>query len=278
MQVLSTFTQLFVNATIPDYWLETTAEQLAFLRFLESLASLDVLPLGAPDGVPDLDLAAPLAYHGISEGGNNGQAILAYAPELKSAALMVGGARLAEVLVHQQAQVFLDFVPSVIVGVLPSEIWVGVSLFQTIFDRQDRHNHLEFAFRRPLEIAGTTRKASVLLVEGLDDSLVPNHATESAAFQLGLPHLAPVQRAVPFLQVVTGPLRANLDAETTGGFFQYVPIGVPGIPPTPGCDDIGEPEGHYCAQSALESRRQRVHFFQSALGAEPPEIIDPFAE
>ena len=137
-------------------------------------------------------------------------------------------------------------------------------------------NDLEFAFRRPLEIAGTTRKASVLLVEGLDDSLVPNHATESAAYQLGLPHLAPVQRAVPFLSVVTGPVRANLDPETTGAFFQYVPVGVPGIPETPSC--VLEPEGHYCAQSAVESVEQRTHFFQSGLGDAPPEIIDPFAE
>jgi hypothetical protein len=277
-QVLNVFGNLFANGTLPDHWLETTAEQLAFLRFVRSLGDLDVLPLGAPDGVPDLDLAAPLSYHGISEGGNNGQALVPYAPELRAAALMVGGARLAETLVHQQAPIFLEQVPAFVPGLVPAEVWVGVSLFQMGFDRQDRQSHLAFAFQRAVEVDGTTRKASVLLVEGLDDSLVPNHATDSAAFVLGVPHLAPAQRAVPFLPIAVGPLRANLGPETTGAFFQYVPTGVDGIPPTPGCLALSPgsaSEGHYCAQSAAESQRQRVDFFQSAL-AGVPEIASPF--
>jgi hypothetical protein len=278
MQVQNVFGNLFVNGRVPDHWLETTAEQLAFLRFIGSLGDLDVLPLGAPDGLPDLDLSAPLAYHGISEGGNNGQALLPYAPELHAAALVVGGARLAETLVHQQAQLFLEQVPAFIPGLVPSEIWVGVSLFQTVFDRQDHHNQLPFAFRTPVEVDGTTRKASVLLIEGLDDSLVPNHATDSTAFQLGLPHLAPVQRPVPLLPVVLGPLQANLGPETTGAFFQYVPTGVTGIPPTPGCAALppdSASEGHYCAQSAVESQQQRLDFLQSALLG-VPVIASPF--
>jgi hypothetical protein len=277
-QVLNVFGNLFANGTLPDHWLETTAEQLAFLRFVQSLGDLDVLPLGAPDGLPDLDLALPLSYHGISEGGNNGQALVPYAPELRAAALVVGGARLAETLVHQQAQLFLEQVPAFVPGLVPAEVWVGVSLFQMGFDRQDRQSHLAFAFQRPVEVDGTTRKASVLLIEGLDDSLVPNHATDSAAFVLGVPHLAPVQWLVPFLPAATGPLRANLGPETTGAFFQYVPTGVDGIPPTPGClalSPSSASEGHYCAQSAAESRAQRVDFFQSAL-AGVPEIASPF--
>jgi hypothetical protein len=59
-----------------------------------------------------------------------------------------------------------------------------------------------------------------------------------------------------------------------------VPRGVEGVDPTPGCDDstLAESsarEGHYCAQSAEESLRQRVHFFETALGEDAPEIIDP---
>ncbi len=51
---------------------------------------------------------------------------------------------------------------------------------------------------------------------------------------------------------------------TTGAFFQYVPIGVHGIDPTPGCAVLSPSsggEGHYCAQSAAESFRQRAMFF-----------------
>ncbi|MCG8592627.1 MAG: hypothetical protein MJE66_25330, partial [Proteobacteria bacterium] len=283
-QVLNIFGLLVGFAALPDHWVETRAEQLAFLRFVqEGLGDLDVLPLGAPDGVPDLAVDEPLAYFGISEGGNNGQGFLAYAPEVKSAALVVGGSRLAEVLVHQQAQTFLDLVPSFFPSLTPADIWVGVSLFQGLFDRQDNHNHARFVYRDPVVVNGTTQKASILVTEGLEDSLVPNHATESLAWQLGpIPHLGPVQRAVPFLEVVTGPVMANIDPETTAAFYQYVPVGIPGIPPSPGClallptNPTTAQEGHYCAQSAAEARLQRLHWFESALTG-TPVAIDPLA-
>jgi hypothetical protein len=59
-----------------------------------------------------------------------------------------------------------------------------------------------------------------------------------------------------------------------------VPKGVESVDPTPGCDEpalaeSSAQEGHYCAQSAEESLRQRVHFFETALGEGAPEIIDP---
>lgn len=58
--------------------------------------------------------------------------------------------------------------------------------------------------------------------------------------------------------------------------MQYVPAGVPGIPPTPGC--ASQPNGHFCAQSAAESELQRTVFFQSALTDPAPVIVDPFAD
>ena len=74
-----------------------------------------------------------------------------------------------------------------------------------------------------------------------------------------------------------------LAAQTTAALYQYVPSGVEGSDPTPGCDDpaLAESsarEGHYCAQSAEESLRQRVRFFEAALGEEAPEIIDPLTQ
>ena len=74
---------------------------------------------------------------------------------------------------------------------------------------------------------------------------------------------------------------ANIAPRTTAAFFQYVPVGVAGIPATPGCvvlpPYIGG-EGHYCAQSAAESLHQRVVFFQTAVEDPVPTIINPFAE
>lgn len=279
-QVVAIFFGLLRVQRIPDFWVQLNGEQLAFLRLISALGELDVLPLGAPDGIPDLDVNAPLSYVGISQGANYAPGLLAYAPEIKAAASMVGGARLTEVLLHQQAETFITQLGMVFPNMTPADIWAGLSLFQAIYDNQDQHNHARFLYRQPIEVLGTTRKASLLVVEGLNDSLVPNHATESLAWALGpIPHLAPVQRVVPFLDVVEGPVVANIDAETTAAFFQYVPVGIDGIDPTPGCtvlSDRSAREGHYCAQGAEESLRQRREFFLSALEEGPPVIINPF--
>jgi hypothetical protein len=276
LQVAPVLGGIVTNAKIPDFWIETRSEMLAFLRLFDGLGTLDVLPVGAPDGVPELDIQAPRVYLGISEGGNNGQGFLPYAPEIRAGAVMVGGARLGEVLIHQGADLFLNVLGAIYPGMTATDIWVGLSLFQTIFDVQDAHNHVRFLYRDRLEVAGTLTKPSVLVVEGLDDTLVPNHATDSMAFSMGpIPHIQPVQRAVPFLEVVSGPISGNIDAQTTSGFYQYVPAGTPGIPTTPGCES--QPEGHYCAQSAPASFEQRRVFFQSALDG-VPLIIDPMAE
>ena len=105
---------------------------------------------------------------------------------------------------------------------------------------------------------------------------MPNNSTRSLAWLLGpIPHLEPVQQAVPFLTPVAGPIRTNVDDATTSAFVQYVPAGVPGIPPTPGC--VGQTNGHFCAQSAAESELQRRVFFQSALADPVPVIVNPFA-
>ncbi len=280
-QVAPVLTSILANARIPDYWAETRAEQLAFVRLLDGLGTLDVLPLGAPDGVPDLDPAAPRLYLGISEGANNGPGLLPYAPEIRAAALVAGGARLAEVLLHQAAPLFLNTLGAVFPSLTPAEIWLGLSLFQHLYDDQDAHNHARFLYRDPVDAGADARRASVLVIEGLNDSLVPNHATDSVAWALGpLPHLAPVQRAVPFLSVVAGPLQGNVAPDTTAAFYQYVPTGIDDIDPTPGCATLppsSGSEGHYCPQSAPESFHQRAVFFRSALDG-TPLIIDPLAE
>ncbi len=280
-QVTAVFFALVQDRRIPDYWTELNGEQIAFVRLLQSMGSLDVLPVGEPDGVPELDTGAPLTYVGISQGANYAPGLLPYAPEIKAAALVVGGARLMETLIHQRPDDFVRLLGQVFPNMTAADIWMGLSLFQHNFDRQDQHNHARFLYREPLAINGITPKASILLIEGLEDSLVPNHATDALAWLMGpLPHLRPIARPVPFLAAADPPIRGNVDEATTAAFFQYVPAGVPGLPPTPGCavlaPTVGS-EGHYCAQAAPESRRQRSIFLRSALLPGAPEIVDPFA-
>ena len=143
-----------------------------------------------------------------------------------------------------------------------------------IFDHQDPHNHAAFLYRNRLEVAGTTRKASVLLTEGVGDTVVPNSLTRSLAWTFGpIPHLAPIQESTPILEPTTGPVTANIDSETTAAFYQFVPAGIPSIPHTPGC--ANEPEGHFCAQGAPEAQLQRVLFLRSAVDDPVPTIVDP---
>ncbi len=275
-QVTAVFLGLLQTHHVPDYWAETNAEQIAFIRAIRSLDTLDVLPLDVPDGIPDLNVTAPLGYFGISNGSFHGPGLLPYAPEIRAAALTVGGAPLVETLIHQQADTFVSQVGAFFVSATPADIWVAVSMFQTIFDRQDGHNQAWFMYRQPFPVAGTLDKASVLLTEGLNDSMVPNNGTEALAWLLGpVPLLNPVQRAVTFLPIATAPLSANIDSRTTAALFQYVPAGVPGIDPTADCES--QFEGHFCPQTAEPAIRQRVEFFRSALDDPAPRIIDPLA-
>ena len=66
------------------------SDQLELFRFVTTLGSLDVLPLGAPDGIPDVD-ASRILYIGESFGAVLGATALALGPEAHAACLTVGG-------------------------------------------------------------------------------------------------------------------------------------------------------------------------------------------
>jgi hypothetical protein len=280
-QFLAIFGAIVFSQKVPDFYVETYGEQLAFLRLIESLGTLDLLPLGAPDGVPDLDPTLPLTYEGISFGGVHGGALMPYAPEIRAAALIAGGGNFAERLFLQDetdplgtGSFFFSTLPATIPAVRVSDVWVGLQWFQTIFDPQDPNVHALFTYtERRFPVDGTLRKPSILIVEGIDDSFSPNNATRQQAFATGpIPQLAPIAEPAVALEQVGDPISvANVDAETTAGLVQYVPFGIPGLTATPGCGL----EGHFCAQSATDARRQRTAFFRTAVDDGVPSIIDP---
>jgi hypothetical protein len=270
------FQTLILEGRFPDFAMQTYGDQMAFLRVIEQLGSLDRVPFPDGDGVPDLDLEAPLTYLGISMGSIHGSAFLSYAPEIEAAALVVGAQRQGET--YFNGGTFIDKFPAslreLLPNVTPTDFWVGLSIFQMIFDHQDAHQHAVFLYRNRLEVAGTTRKASVLFQEGVGDMLIPNNATRSLAWTFGpIPHLEPVWDPTPILEPITSPVMANIDPETTAVFYQFVAAGVSGIPPTPGCEN--EPDGHFCAQDAPAALLQRVLFLRSAVEQAVPTIVDP---
>jgi len=267
-QIGATFFFLLQTRELPAFWNQTGADMIHWLRALQGLGSADWLPVGAPDGLPDLD-PARLLYHGISEGGNNALRFLPYAPEILAATPTVGGGRLVETLLHQLDTGLLSTLEGFIPGVRPVQTLVGLSLFQHGFDAQEAHSYARFAYRAPLAIPGLpgARAPSVLWTEGIGDSLVPNNATRSAARELGIPTMRPVKQGSPVLTEVDGPLRGNLGGDRTVGHFQFDPA------TTPSCGPGAE--GHYCPQDAPSAQAQRLHFFHTALQDAAPEIIDP---
>lgn len=286
-QIFQIMGYLLLLKRIPDYFVETNAEQLSFLRAIEALAAIPRFRVGGPDApegemLYGIDGSKPLGYVGVSEGANHAPAFLAFAPEVRAAALIGGGRRFAEVLVHQRPEAI--FTPLAGLGftqLRPTDIWVALALFQMIFDRQDAHNFAPYVYREPFEIAGTTRRASILLTEGLGDSAVPNNVTEALAWALGpIPQLKPAPRRVPTLELAKSPVVANIDDRTTAAFYQFVPQGVADIAPTPGCaspplSPQSANEGHYCVQNAAEALLQRLVFLETALTDEAPLIVNP---
>ncbi|MEM7136279.1 MAG: hypothetical protein AAF500_06870 [Myxococcota bacterium] len=270
---------LLLNGTLPDFDIQTTGEQLAFIRFIEELDELDLVPFGNPDGQPDLDVSRPLTYDGISSGANRGQAFVPYAPEVVAAALVVGGGRGAEILFFQDivnpdgvGSPLLNAVTLFAPSIRPIDVWLGIALYQLVLDPQDQHNHASFMYANPIEVGGTRKKPSVLVQEGIGDTFVPNNATRSLVFALGAtPLVGPVAQPVPYLSEADAPLAANVDAQTTSAYAQYVPAGIPGLPETPGCEF--ETEGHFCAQVARGSLDQRMTFFRTALESEAPTVV-----
>ena len=262
---------------LPGFWMQTLGEQLAFLRALAELADLDLLPLGAPDGVPDIDLSK-LFYAGVSGGATQGAMLLPYAPEIAAAHLAVGSGRLVETTVHQESPQGSNVLPLVRLAfpkLPPSELWSSLHVLQMIFDEQEAQTHAARLFRDPIEVDGTTRKPSILWSEGLNDGQSPPTARRAAANAIGLPLLEPVREAVAVLSTEPTPVSANIDAATTGGVFQYVPGGVPGVPATADCE--GTSEGHFCGAASHPALLQRALFFVSALGG-PPIIANPFLD
>lgn len=281
-------THLLLFGRVPDYWIETTGEQLSFLRMLTQLCrdGCDFVPYGAPDGQPDLDMSKALTYVGVSEGSNKGQALMTYAPEIRAGALVTGALRGQEIFFVQDpvgpngnGTGFLDAINSLIAPNLrPVDLWVGFSIFQLGFDYQDPQNHAAFMYANPIEVAGTTQKPSVLIQEGIIDVGIPTNCTRGLAHTMGLvPIVDRVAEVVPYLSVASTPLMGNFQSGTrTAGLAQYVAANASDLTVTAGCEcpPACGLDGHYCGQQAPSSVSQRVRFLQTAVSDPVPTIFN----
>jgi dienelactone hydrolase len=244
---------------------QTQADLMGLLRAVEGM--------GTPESFPEID-PTRIFYRGISFGAHHSLGFLPFAPEITAAVSVVGGGRTFENTLHQ-----LDFYGTLpgLQAVLPNAnatiLLVGLAALQNDADRDDPIYLARHLYRERLAIAGERDPAppSLLWLEGIDDSIVSNNATRSAAGELGLAQVEPIEARTSFEPALPAPVAGNVAPGVTGGHFQYRPL------TTPSCVGVLQLEGHYCPQIAAEAAAQILHFFATAETG-TAEIVNPLLE
>jgi hypothetical protein len=211
-------TQTFDIGRARDNFRQMASDQLELVRFIGSLGDLDLLPVGAPDGVPDLDVSRIL-YIGHSFGSVQGPTIFALAPEITQACWNVGGDGLMTLL--RDSGTFSLLVKSMTPpGTPEGSVARFFAVTQAIVDPGDPLNFARYGTEEALDgVPGWTAR-DVLLQEVLDDSIVPNSTSEALARALGL-ELADAIRPVSGLAGVSAPVTGNLASGATGVLAQF---------------------------------------------------------
>lgn len=212
-------TKSFDIGAARDNFRQMAADQLELVRFVKSLDTLDVLPVGAPDGIPDLD-TTKIVYLGHSFGSVMGATIAALAPEIRAAVWNVGGDGLMQLL--RDSNTF-SLLASALrpPGTTKGEVERFFGISQAIIDRGDPINWARYVTLDSLPGVGDGHARDVLLQEVVDDSIVPNSTSEALARAAGLSLVEPKVRDVGGLASAHAPLTGNLPSGATGGIFQF---------------------------------------------------------
>lgn len=204
---------------------QAMANQLALAAARASISALPELQRG---GASVLD-ASEAYFVGISQGHILGGTYLALSPEIRRAALEVGGANFSFMMFR--ARPFAAFLAVIGMSVPDkAEQQLFASISQTTFDRIDPLTWAPHVLRDALPDA--PRDRVILLQMGLGDTQVPNAASELHARALGVRFVTPSVRAVPGLEGVAAP--------TSESAMQVFDLGVSplpgalGIPPNDG--------------------------------------------
>jgi hypothetical protein len=138
------------------------------------------------DGVPIID-RRELFYHGNSQGGIEGAAFMALAPNLVRGVLGVGASNYSFLL-----QRSIDFNPFffVLAQAYPNVVDRAVlyGLIQQLWDRAEPNGYLSRLIENPLP---NTPAKKILIHTGINDSQVSHYATEIQVRSLGIPAMAP---------------------------------------------------------------------------------------
>jgi hypothetical protein len=251
------FVDLIDPAVLRDNWRQAAWDKLSLVDLL--MAGLDV------DGDETVDLdAGALAYLGVSLGGIMGPELLALAPEIGAAVLVVPGGRVTDIM--QFGSYF-----SVLVNVLrPRNTTEGDvarfwPLLQTAIERGDSANWAPYLLRDRL-VEGPPLQLLVGLV--LDDEIVPEASNFSLARALRVPHVRPVLRPVGTLpDGGDAPLSGNLEGGGTAGLLQFDQVFR---------NAAWEPATHDNIGNSTVGAEAWGHFLFTWLDTGTAEIIDPY--
>lgn len=233
-----------------DNFRQMAADQLELVRFIAAQGEFDLLPAGAPDGVPDLE-TSEILYIGHSFGSVQGPTIMAVAPEVRHAVWNVGGDHLT--LMMEDSNTFSVLVDAIAPpGTSEGSLSRFFSATQAIMDPGDPLNYARFAVRETAPGVAPAGPRSVLLQEVIDDTIVPNSSTEVLARAAGLA-LGQRVRAVPGLAEVGLPSRGDGPEGSTAVLAQYATM------------NGGEKASHGELIFAEEARGQYLEFFASGL-------------
>lgn len=250
----------FDIARARDNFRQMAADQLELVRLIDSLGELDLLPVGAPDGIPDLDVSRIL-YIGHSFGSVQGPTLFALAPEVELAVWNVGGDNVMQLL--EESDVFSLMVDSMKPpGTADGSLARFLSATQAIVDPGDPINYARFALREdfPGVVSGAPR--SILLQEVVRDTIVPNGSSTALARATGMSLMNPVV-PVPGMTVVGSPSAGAGPRGSTAVMCQFATM------------NGGEVATHGELIFTDEARDQYLEFFSSGLRAGPATVVAP---
>jgi hypothetical protein len=245
-----------------DDFRQMACDQLEMLRFIQTLGTIDVLPLGAPDGKPDIDPTKVL-YLGQSFGSVMAATFESLAPEVGASVWNVGGAGIGPLIEDSDLFTLLTKVllPP---GTTRGQLARFYAMIQGILDPGDAVNYARYVTTEALPGVSAWKPKDVLIEEVIGDSIVPNSSTERLARAAGLAQVDPMVHAIAGLQSVPSPATGNLPNDATGAIFQFDHAD-------------GMPVQHAGLINTNDATHQYDRFFASALAGGHATVIDPFA-
>jgi len=253
----------FEPLAMREHFRQSTYDKLQLVRMLRLGLDLD------GDGVVDLD-PDRIGYLGVSLGGIMGPELLALAPEIDPAVLVVPGGRVSSIIRDaEQFSIVIDFMKPE--DATDGDVARFFPVLQTILDRGDpavwATHLLDAADAKPAGFPTSTPHLLMAMV--IDDDTVPNTANRFLARSLGIPVVPPLRQEVGLVGMThAAPVAANLPDGRTAGLLQLdrIPDGEGGTKPATH-SNVGDSE------VGVEAW---FHFLDTYLGDGTPEIIDPY--